>query len=342
MLPGATELQETSGILSGPELFHFAPSAKRVRFLDQRMRSDLANSLRYLVSVLEPHLALDQPGIDAFLARLEKAPTPPLTLAIYSDLVFATEASDLLAAQRLVSLLVSQPDHPGGLRVFPLGDPAKDADADRYVRYIDTDPNLRMNLSTPGPGSVRHAETKIQEAMALMEAGDPDLAAEIKALLREIVLCSGREETGGYTFDGASTFLLWGAIFINANRRGDDLVMVQMLAHESAHNLLFALSPDEPLLNNDSAERYPSPLRDDPRPLEGIYHATFVLARMHRSLKQLLAGNKLSPAQQSRAEKDAEANARYFAQGMETLDAHADLTPTGRAILEALRAYELG
>ena len=34
----------------------------------------------------------------------------------------------------------------------------------------------------------------------------------------EVILAAGAIQTGGYTFDGASSFMLWGAIILNAAR----------------------------------------------------------------------------------------------------------------------------
>ncbi|MBL6431916.1 MAG: hypothetical protein HPM95_15385 [Alphaproteobacteria bacterium] len=78
--------------------------------------------------------------------------------------------------------------------------------------------------------------------------------------------------------------------------------------HEAAHGTLFAMSPVEFYVFNPENERYSSPLRLDPRPLDGIYHATFVLARMHIAMRELVAlaepgrgragaGNGACPAQ---------------------------------------------
>src|SRR5204863_186223 len=83
------------------------------------------------------------------------------------------------------------------------------------------------------------------DAFALLDAGDPELAGEIRALLREIILAAGSKDPKALTFDGASSFMLWGAIIINADRSDGPIGMVQMLAHESAHNLLFGFSADE-------------------------------------------------------------------------------------------------
>lgn len=96
---------------------------------------------------------------------------------------------------------------------------------------------------------------------------------------------------------------------------------------------------DEPLLHNSPDERYPSPLRDDLRPLEGIYHATFVSARMHRAIKTLLESKTLSPELEKMARKDLEADARRFKEGFEVIQRHGKLTEIGQAILRNAAEY---
>jgi HEXXH motif-containing protein len=114
----------------------------------------------------------------------------------------------------------------------------------------------------------------------LIEQADPLLSEEIRALVSEIVLASGSMDKNSMTFDGASSFMLWGGILLNAERKGGALEMAQMLAHESSHGLLYGMAVEEPLVLNGDEERYPAPLRKDSRPMEGIYHATYVSARM--------------------------------------------------------------
>jgi HEXXH motif-containing protein len=133
--------------------------------------------------------------------------------------------------------------------------------------------------------------------------------------------------------------MLWGAIIINANQRSGELAMVQMLAHESSHNLLFGFSADESLVENSPEELFPSPLRKDPRPMDGIYHATFVVARMHRAVKGLIDGGILSAAQKEIAEKELADNERLFSSGIETVDRFAKLTRLGRAVMDGAKAY---
>jgi HEXXH motif-containing protein len=318
----------------------FQPSAARARQLDRRMRQELAASLRYLLGELGPHLAGAARTGEDILDRLAEGPVSPLVYAVYSDLIFAIDADDLEEADRLLTQLSRQVEEKReGLTIRDLADPDLDEDSDRYVRYIDSDPDQPLDLTAPPSDASDKSRQSIAGAFRLLEKCDPDLAAEMGVLLREIILCRGRQTAPDYTFDGASCFLLWGAILINAERSGGELEMVQMLAHESAHNLLFGLCPSQPLLLNDPAERHASPLRHDPRPLEGIYHATFVTARMHCAALRLRESGLLSTAQEKIVTDDLVYTRQSFEQGLAVLEAHARLTDPGQAILDGARAY---
>jgi HEXXH motif-containing protein len=47
--------------------------------------------------------------------------------------------------------------------------------------------------------------------------------------------------------------------------------VAEVLTHEAGHSLLFGLTVDEPLVLNLDDVLYPSPLREDPRPMDDIY-----------------------------------------------------------------------
>ena len=113
--------------------------------------------------------------------------------------------------------------------------------------------------------------------------------------------------------------------------------MVQALAHESGHNLLFGLCADGPLVENDDEERYASPLRPDPRPMDGLVHATYVSARMHQAMVRLRRSGALSRDQEAAADAAAADNRRAFLEGMHTIDRHAKLTELGAAVMSGAR-----
>ena len=94
-------------------------------------------------------------------------------------------------------------------------------------------------------------------------------------------------------FDGASTFYLWGAVFVRVAGKSP-VELAEALAHETGHLLLFGLTIGRPLVENSYDERYASPLREDPRPMEGLVHAAYVLARMHYTRASLLKSGALA------------------------------------------------
>jgi hypothetical protein len=327
-------------IISPPEnLFAFEPSAERIRFLSQRMRSGLADSLRYITDQTSDQLELPTDRLGQFLVQLETHAISPQAFCFYHDAVIAIEEDNLAEASRQLSELIHLPPHPGGPLITDLPDPKTTAAGGRYRRFIETDATANFEIFPPSAQASASCRAQIKDAFALMDQGDPDLAAEIRALVLEIILACGTEDPKAMTFDGASAFMLWGGIMINANRRDGAVGMVQMLAHESAHDLLFGLCAAEPLVENPPDALYASPLRIDLRPMEGIYHATFVLARMHRAVNRLIQSGILSGEPLRKAKKDLAENAGLFARGFKTVREHAMLTPLGAAMIDGADNY---
>jgi HEXXH motif-containing protein len=104
--------------------------------------------------------------------------------------------------------------------------------------------------------------------------------------------------------------------------------------HEAAHTLLTALAVEEPLVKNPRGARYRSPVRTDPRPMEGIYHATFVLARTCWFHRAAVANEGLPQVLRKQAEQAAGQDSRYFLDGFATLMAQAKLSGLGRALID--------
>jgi HEXXH motif-containing protein len=132
---------------------------------------------------------------------------------------------------------------------------------------------------------------------------------------------------------------LWGALFLNAGMHPDRVSMAEGLTHEAAHGLLFGYTLGAPLVDNDASERFASPLREDPRPMDGIVHATYVLARMHYCIERLLASQILSAAERDRLEAAKLRRRADYLQGMEIVSAHARFTAVGRALFEGAQTY---
>ncbi|HWB61614.1 MAG TPA: hypothetical protein VG733_19180, partial [Chthoniobacteraceae bacterium] len=72
---------------------------------------------------------------------------------------------------------------------------------------------------------------------------------------------------------------------------------------------------------------------------EGIYHANFVVARMHRALKHLADGGVLDAAQKEKALATLKRQKELFASGMETIRQHGKMTATGAAVIQGACDY---
>jgi hypothetical protein len=321
------------------DLTVFNPSRARGEAVNARMRNRLAESLRYILEQAAGHIAVPSDEMAGFLSRLEGGPVSPLVFGAYCDLVLALDADALGEAEQLLKEIAAALNAPAELCVLALADPRVDAGADRYRRLVDTDESLPFTIEPPPPEKAAAIRALVAEALALMDAGNPELADEVRALLREIVLAAGPDDPAAAQFEGVSSFLLWGGIVLDVSSYKTPLDMVQALAHESGHNLLFGLCARGPLHANDDNDRFASPLRIDPRPMDGIIHAAYVTARMHQSAQRLLDAGVLDEAQAREAREASTANAKRFVMGMQTVDQHAKLTPLGEAVMGNARAY---
>lgn len=299
------------------------------------MRASLAASLQHINQAAIAILPESGDALDLFLKRLSAGPIRSEAFSYYFDLVVAIENGEADSASDFWQSLLAVPASRNQLEIVDLLDPETDPSSSRIVRFFLTDSGVECPV---GPSSIEEfnlCREEIFQALDLLRRGDPDLEKEVRELVREIYLASGRPAKSGMTFDGASSFMFWGAILINSKRSGGPLEMVQMLAHESAHNLLFGMTSEETLTLNANDDRHESPLRLDPRPMEGIYHATYVSARMYRSVKTLLDSGILDAGQAAQARKDLGDDATCFRNGFATVMAHGLLTPTGKGLMDA-------
>jgi HEXXH motif-containing protein len=140
-------------------------------------------------------------------------------------------------------------------------------------------------------------------------------------------------------FDGGSSYQLWGALFLNVVRHKSRIDVIDSIAHESAHSRLFGLCTEEAPVTNPDEEVHPSPLRREKRPMDGVYHATFVSARMHWAMTRLLDSGLLTEAERRLASEARDADRRNFESGYQTVAAHGRLTRTGQIAIDAARAY---
>ena len=263
----------------------------------------LADTFRQLAEASCSVVEIDETRLAAFLDQLGRGRhVSPRFFAIYFDILDAIARDDVDSISARFDA-AKQDRRPffrcrrkrGCAGTSPTATFGTD-NAARYKRWADADPESSLHLNALTPEEFDRISAIAREAFALLDAGAPEVSGEIRSLLEEVVFANGDADEK-VTFHGISSFCLWGAIMMNAEGHKTALEVLQTLAHESSHMHLFGVALNSPLVLNDDDERYKSPLRFDPRPMDGIYHAVYVSARMHYALTRVLSSGVLSPTQ---------------------------------------------
>jgi HEXXH motif-containing protein len=312
----------------------FFPDAVRAVELDRSVRSHVAASLSDVATALAKQLPQAEHILGRLTGALDAGPVRPGVFAVYADLVMAIQSADAagvlsaLANAEGLDLPAPSPFRAVALSDADLG-PGMMA---RFVAHIDDDPEVPIDPRSPSADEMAASEQRLDEALKLITAADPGLAGELRALIREVVFAVNGG--GAPDFGGITSFYLWGAQLLNARGHPDPLALAEGVVHEAAHALLFGLSLGEPLVENDSSERFASPLRTDLRPMDGIVHASFVVARLHYLATRPLMANATTAA------KIAD-YAKRFRSTDDIVVHHARFTPLGEALYRSARDYML-
>ena len=299
----------------------------------------MAESLRELQRVLGNDKTLA--NLIPVAEHLEAGGTlQPEAYGIYFSLVRAIQADSghTFLAPMIASLARSPRPRGAPIAIRMLSFEEFGRSGVREAREHFASPSLTSTQMGTVP-SAAHCRMKrrLLDALGLIKSQAPNAWNDVSRITTEIIATYGVSR-GIMTFDGCSSLERYGSILVNMKRRRTPLVLAETLVHESAHSLLFALSCNDHRVLNLPTELHKSPLRIDPRPLDGIYHAVFVLARMHGFVAEVARHPKTTNAMLIEARKVLEERRKNFLDGHSVLVEHAQLTAVGRELLED--AYE--
>lgn len=322
---------------STSSLVSFAPDGSRAEFLSRRMKTEFVRSCRDLVSQCHARFAIDVSATERAMIGFGTADPAPETYAIYFDLMQALNAEDEAACRSHLERLAAPAIATPNLTYRRWGALTTDC-AERFLRYVNIDPSTQLAFADVPEPDFSDACATADRTFEMFQRCAPEIAAEIRGLVNELIFVENAPDCV-LRFDGATSVFSWGALFLNAAEHNSVVEMVDGLAHESAHAHLFGLSMGDPFVNNSPDEVHPSPLREDPRPLDGTFHATFVSARMHYAHSKLLAGHALTVAQRDEAAVARDLSVSAFRDGLAVIEAHADMTPLGASVMAEAVAY---
>jgi hypothetical protein len=327
---------------------HFVPSAANGLRSRKAIQARLAESLEHVFGQCAPHVEFDRKTAAALIDRL--AGGERVSPALFGAYFFLVETIEQGSLDDVRSALEAVLRHAGGpspapLCVRPLNRTEFTEDEEAGLRRsFVSDSLFDEQIGHLTGGKERQSRAQFERALSILRRHAPTTFAEIEAHISEFVPALGKPARG-MEFDGCSSLERWGSILINASLAKTDLELCEMIAHEASHNALFAMAPLNFHVENDPDERYASPLRVDPRPMNGLYHATFVLARMCYAMREVAASPTAPAGLVEEARRLADASAALFAKGYETVRQHAIFTPEGREIMrdaaDFMRADEL-
>lgn len=120
----------------------------------------------------------------------------------------------------------------------------------------------------------------IEECLTLLNQTWPEFTTEFQGHVQLIVPFVGGERH-------AFTTTVWpGAIFISDNF-GKKIFTIERLVHEASHLRLNAIMSKDPLHLYGPEYTVPSPFREGPRPVIGLYHGIFVFTRVAQAMVKI-------------------------------------------------------
>ncbi|NJK33450.1 MAG: hypothetical protein HC927_14180, partial [Deltaproteobacteria bacterium] len=173
----------------------------------------------------------------------------------------------------------------------------------------------------------------LTDALALIERYMPDLRREIDLYLRLVVPVGFDERT----HLSASYQEVIGTVYMTLHPQR--MTMVEALIHEFQHNKLHALLELDPLLDNAFAPLYASPVRPDPRPLQGVLLAVHAFQPVAR-LYQLMREDGYPGCEQPDFERRFQQIVKGNHEGATVLLEHGQPTTIGRGLLDELRRWD--
>lgn len=269
----------------------FSPSARQAQAVDADIRETLQQSVAW---------CLEQAGLRP---AAPQGWARPVDFGRYYDWLVALSQDDgavTEAVRAQAQVLLERWQGSAAPREVPrtaplswqmttLRAPWHDRDAVAcLLRWFDLEPDNAMALVALDDEALAHASQQLRRALVAMETLMPDFLAEMRVITHEFVFARPSDQSKLF-FGGASSFSLWGAMALNDTAHPHWWMYLPRLVHEYSHNLLFGLARNGPLVLNEPQERYPSPLRQQLRPMDGIFHAAFVSAREVAALRSALA-----------------------------------------------------
>ncbi|MDJ0685420.1 MAG: HEXXH motif-containing putative peptide modification protein [Alphaproteobacteria bacterium] len=297
----------------------------------------LCASLLYVADTVK-HAPYSPERRSAIESRVSIGDLAPEVFGLYYEACFKMLDGDVDGAGDIIDEIACMPFYGAEeLQVHALDHPDIAHMRELFLSRLDL--RGEFALSAPTANSVE-VERRLTDALSVLRRSLPDLYGEMSVLIRRIILVGSSPI--GKAFDGAAVYQLWRLLFLNENRLTDRLSLIETLVHEEAHIFLFGHTIETALTLNGSNERHYSAIRDEKRPIDGIFHAMIVNARIVWAFSLMRKRDDIfTPTELGRMAQIIRRHEFMYAQHKSVIHNHARLSEIGRRIFSDADAYML-
>ncbi len=126
--------------------------------------------------------------------------------------------------------------------------------------------------------------SKLIKSIDVIKLASASLWSLLNCFVDEIVITGSAD---GHYVQSAASFNLFGLIMIYGDPEKGVAYYLEHVIHELSHILLYTVNAKDKVVLNEDDERFKAPYREDLRPMDGIYHAYFVMSNIIYYLNQI-------------------------------------------------------
>lgn len=300
------------------------------------MRFRLADSLDYLCRQTGDEMGVAGRHIGRALDGIRAHKQDPGVFARYYDAVFAVSDKRFDEAGQLISEIVERAGTEPDFAAVPYRCEELGSDFERFSRLAFAEFSEASPAAPTDDALFRSFSDMVGPALDIIADVDTVIRDMIEELVCRVYVAAEPADGSARRFGGVSSFMIWGGIFVNAERHRELWQVVHFFVHEVTHCWLFGLATDAPLVENPPDEAYGSPLRSDARPMDGIFHATVVCGILVLFSRAWLARKEIDGEIRRDVGPLAEDLVLRFEQGMSVIAKHGRLSLVARDLIDEI------
>jgi hypothetical protein len=331
-------------------VYNINPNKSAAKHARERQSDRIRKSINYLINECSDKLNFRDKRIDLALSKISKVNRLlPEIHYLHHLLQAAMRLQDPIQVRtsllKLIDAICTDPDENEWISISSLSD----SEWEKFIvieakRLTNQDLGKEAKIEPILGSELTLATNILNAALTMIARYDPDMFDEIQEQVRVIKLFRGKVTRG------LTDVRILGAMLIRSPHEAVNplLYFLEHVIHEASHIHLNCLMSIDPLILNSSSERFISPLRPDPRPMVGVFHATYVSARISRTFMTLyrLTENKdfLHTLAETldetiRGISEIRKHAKLTVHGCELVDSMTELVESARKLPE-WKAYK--